>query len=99
MKMNKLNPLAMLISNIYFSRKIRNVMVSGNYGSGNVGDEAMLKVISKNLKDIGTEKIFVPSRNIQKLNEIHPNLIYPVSFKNFFKEFFSTDLVIIGSGT
>lgn len=82
-----------------FNLKPKNVMIIGNYGDGNIGDEAMLKVIVNDLLSLGIKNISVPSRTPQKLKEIHPSIIKAISIKSFIKELFFTDLVIIGSGS
>lgn len=92
------NQLEFLIKSLNL-KKIKKVMIIGNYGCGNVGDEAMLQMIIKDLHKIKIKEIVVPSRNPKMLGKLHPKIIKPLSLKSTIKEFFSTDLIILGSGT
>lgn len=76
-----------------------NVMIIGNYGDGNIGDEAMLDVISHELSEIGIKKIVVPSRNARKLGEIHDSRIKSIAALEIIREIFNLDAIVLGGGT
>ncbi len=79
----------------------KKIMVIGNYGDGNIGDEAILdglldEIIETNASPV---EIIVPSRNPEKLQELHTNRIRAISPKQIIKEFISIDTMIFGGGT
>ena len=76
-------------------------MVIGNYGDGNIGDEAILDALLDEIIDTNAHsvEIIVPSRNPEKLKELHKNRIRAISPKQIIKEFISIDTMIFGGGT
>ncbi len=80
---------------------MKKLIIIGNYGDGNIGDEAILEVlvdeiISANLQPVD---IAVPSRNPEKLQELHKNRIRGISPRRIIREFMSSDTIILGGGT
>lgn len=79
----------------------KKIMVIGNYGDGNIGDEAILDALLDEIIDTNAHsvEIIVPSRNPEKLQELHKNRIRAISPKQIAKEFISIDTMIFGGGT
>jgi len=79
---------------------VKEVVIIGNYGDGNIGDEALLDVLLKLIsKNLGHIKIIVPSRAPSTLKKIHRKKFYPVNLvKGFYKAFWA-DALILGAGT
>ncbi|MFX1538024.1 MAG: polysaccharide pyruvyl transferase family protein [Promethearchaeota archaeon] len=80
---------------------IEEIVIIGNYGSGNVGDEAMLQVLVELIsKRFSNVRIIVPSRQPINLgNFIFCKNFYPVNtIKGIYKALFS-DVLILGPGT
>lgn len=88
------------------NQKIRsNVLLIGNYGDYNIGDEAILKVILFDLiKKKKKFKVFIPTRNQNFMNLYHENLanlvhpFYAYDLKSLIKYTFNSGEVIIGGG-
>lgn len=81
--------------------KVREVIIAGNYGGGNLGDEAMLDVLahllSVRLSDL---KIIVPSRRPDVISALHKNVnIIPVGLVKGALRALLSDMLIIGGGT
>lgn len=57
---------------------MNRVIIIGNYGGGNVGDEAILMATIDELRADGVKygNIVVPSRNPEKLYELHGNIVF-----------------------
>ncbi len=72
-------------------------LISGYIGFDNFGDEAILKVLTSNLKNIGAEKITVLSSNPKKTSEIHN--VFSVHYLKFLKPILDTDVLISGGGS
>lgn len=77
----------------------KKVLVIGNYGDGNLGDEAILDVIISQLYAIRIKNITVVSRNPKKLKKLHNNNIKCISPPDLIKNFFCYDTIVIGGGT
>lgn len=75
------------------------VMIVGYYGYGNLGDEAILEVLIKDIKEVNSQiQIVVPSikpENIKERHEVHP--IQLISW-NMIRSIIKADLIIIGGG-
>ena len=72
-------------------------LISGYIGFDNFGDEAILKVLTSNLKNIGAEKITVLSSNPKKTSEIHN--VFSAHYLKFLKPILDTDILISGGGS
>jgi polysaccharide pyruvyl transferase WcaK-like protein len=80
---------------------IEEVVIVGNYGGGNMGDEAMLDVLSDYISSkLPRVKIIVPARRPIVLSDVHPNpRVLPIGIvKGAFHALLS-DMLIIGGGT
>ncbi|MDL1957408.1 MAG: polysaccharide pyruvyl transferase family protein [Candidatus Desulfofervidus auxilii] len=82
-------------------KTLKKVLIIGNYGPGNFGDEVMLDVI---LDLLSKEcKVYIPTRSPETLKELHPDSrIIPLYFKNIWyilKEAIKCDAIIFGGGT
>jgi polysaccharide pyruvyl transferase WcaK-like protein len=77
------------------------VVVIGNYGGGNLGDEAMLDVLVELiLQRLGKIKIVVPSRRPDMIRSLHPNpLVYPVTKMQGVLQALLCGTLIVGGGT
>lgn len=80
---------------------MKKIIIIGNYGDGNIGDEAILDVLVDEIVITNTQPvdIVVPSRNPGKLEELHKKRIRAISPERIIKEFISTDTIILGGGT
>ena len=80
-------------------KKTERILMYGYFGAGNMGDEAILEVQSKILKQLAPDiEISIFTRNIERAKEL--NLI-PYKFDNIFEIFEaieSCDLIISGGG-
>ena len=80
-------------------KKAKRILMYGYFGAGNMGDEAILEVQSKILKQLAPDiEISIFTRNIERAKEL--NLI-PYKFDNIFEIFEaieSCDLIISGGG-
>ena len=80
-------------------KKAKRILMYGYFGAGNMGDEAILEVQSKILKQLAPDiEISIFTRNIERAKEL--NLI-PYKFDNIFEIFDaieSCDLIISGEG-
>jgi polysaccharide pyruvyl transferase WcaK-like protein len=77
------------------------VVIVGNYGGGNLGDEMMLDALVELISiKVGKAMVIVPSRRPDVLNKLHPKLkISSVGvIRGTLKALFS-DALIIGAGT
>lgn len=72
-------------------------LVSGYIGFDNFGDEAIAKVLTDFLKQIGAEKITLLSSNPRKTSELYG--VESKYFLNFFKSILETDVLISGGGS
>lgn len=83
----------------------KNILLIGNYGNNNIGDEILLKVIVLDLleKDNQT-KISIPVRNPKFIDTYHADISNSLNsfnvydFKVLFKCLISSDKVIVGGG-
>ena len=80
---------------------IEEIVIIGNYGSGNVGDEAMLQVLVELIsKKFSNVRIIVPSRQpINLKNFIFCKNFYPVNTIKGIYKVLSSDVLILGPGT
>ena len=80
---------------------MKKIIIIGNYGDGNIGDEAILDELVDEIADAQKHlvEIVVPSRNPGKLQELHANKIRAISPAGIIKEFISADTIILGGGT
>jgi polysaccharide pyruvyl transferase WcaK-like protein len=80
--------------------KSDEVVIAGNYGGGNLGDEAMLDVILERLPTSQTYKIIVPTRRKAEIRKLHnhPSLI-PVGALRGIHRALVGDALLIGGGT
>lgn len=80
---------------------MKKIIIIGNYGDGNIGDEAILDELVDEIAEAETHpiEIIVPSRNPGKLQELHRNRIRAISPAGIVKEFISADTIILGGGT
>lgn len=77
----------------------KKVLIIGNYGDGNLGDEAILDVIIRELNRVGIKNIDVVSRNPQKVEELHKDSVRGISVIRFLKDFSFYYTITIGGGT
>jgi len=77
----------------------KKILIIGNYGDGNLGDEAILDVIIRELNHLEIKNIDVVSRNPKKVGELHNNSVKGISVIRFLKDFFFYDTITIGCGT
>ena len=78
---------------------VKKALISGYYGFDNFGDEAILAVLIKNLKNIGID-VTVFSTNPQKtISNYAVKSVYTFSFKSIFSELKNTDFLISGGGS
>lgn len=77
------------------------VVVVGNYGGGNLGDEAMLDVLAELiLERVGKIKILVPSRRPDMIRSLHPNpMILPMKMIQGLYQALVCGTLIVGGGT
>ena len=80
---------------------MKKIIIIGNYGDGNIGDEAILDVLVDEIADAETHpvEIIVPSRNPGKLQEMHKDKIRAINPAGIIKEFIFADTIILGGGT
>lgn len=80
---------------------MKKLIIIGNYGDGNIGDEAILDELVDEIAKSETHpvEIIVPSRNPVKLQELHKNRIRAISPAGILKEFIFADTIILGGGT
>lgn len=85
--------------------KCKNVLIIGNYGNNNIGDEILLKVAVLDLLDKYSEKnvkIYVPVRNPNFINIYHKDIplnpFYVYDIKTLIKNLINTDEIIVGGG-
>src|ERR687898_206805 len=77
------------------------VVIVGNYGGGNLGDEMMLDAIVELISiKVGRTMVIVPSRRPDVLNKMHPKIrISSIGIiRGTLKALFS-DVLLIGAGT
>ena len=75
------------------------VVVSGYYGFGNFGDEAILQVLIENLKEINAD-ITVISHNPEKTAQTHGvKTVYTYNIVGIINQINSCDVVISGGGS
>jgi polysaccharide pyruvyl transferase WcaK-like protein len=75
-------------------------VIFGNYGDGNVGDEAMLDVLLNILAQQQAKRVIVPSRAPENLKKIHHNsLLHSVGIIRGALFALLSDVLIIGGGT
>lgn len=83
------------------SLSVDHIVIIGNYGGGNIGDEAMLAVLIESITELQHDaKIIVPSRspiNLRKLHA-HPSLI-PVNMTSGSLRALTADILLIGGGS
>lgn len=85
--------------------KNNNILIIGNYGNGNIGDETLLKIfilgLLKTEKDI---KIAIPTRNPKFIDMYHAdisnhiNSFYLYDIKNLVRHIFNSQTVAIAGG-
>lgn len=77
----------------------RKIMIIGNYGNRNIGDESVLDVLlnEKNFKN-NNIKIIIPSRNPKLVEDMHQVKAIKVPSLKLLWEFFSSDTIIISGG-
>jgi len=79
---------------------VKEVVIVGNYGDGNVGDEALLDVLIELIsKNFGQVKIIVPSRAPAILKIIHHKNFCPVGIATGLCKALLADVLILGAGT
>lgn len=77
----------------------KNILISGYYGFDNFGDEAILKILTEKLKELG-HKPTVLSSNPEKTSKLYDvKTIYSFDLKNIIKHIFKADLLISGGGS
>lgn len=72
-------------------------VVSGYIGFDNFGDEAIARVLTQNLKQIGAEKITLISSNPEKTAKLYG--VESVGMFGFFKPIIGSDVLISGGGS
>lgn len=82
-------------------KNFKKVIIIGNYGPGNFGDEVMLDVILSILPE--QCKVYIPTRSPETLKELHyDNRIIPIYFRNLWsiiKGALKSDAFLFGGGT
>lgn len=81
----------------------KKILIIGNYGDGNLGDEAILKSLITYLHDYDIHKIYVPTKNVSFLNLEFKNYhnvipIHYLSLIKILKAFLASNTIIIGGG-
>ena len=82
-----------------FFSESKKIVVIGNYGKGNIGDETMLIVLSEMLNTHGIREIYVPSINPPLVKKLCNNLVEPVSMNIAPVKMIQSDTIIVGGGT
>ena len=72
-------------------------VVSGYIGFDNFGDEAIAKVLTSYLKDLGAENVTLISSNPQKTSKLYG--VETCSMLNFFGPIIQSDILISGGGS
>jgi polysaccharide pyruvyl transferase CsaB len=81
------------------NKKFKNILISGYYGFGNFGDEAILEVLIKKLKELGMH-ITVFSKNPKKTSELYKvNSKYFFNPLEIFSQIINCDTLISGGGS
>jgi polysaccharide pyruvyl transferase WcaK-like protein len=81
--------------------KVKEVVIAGNYGVSNLGDEAMLDILCDLISDeMPGTKIVVPTRRPDILSDLHrhPDVKPVGAIKGAIRAFLS-DILVIGGGT
>ena len=90
-------------SDLFFQSlaNVKEVVVAGNYGGGNLGDEAMLDVLAALFAaKLPGLKIVVPSRRPDVLQRLHPSpIVLPIGVMRGALRAFLSEMLIIGGGT
>ena len=77
----------------------KKVVISGYYGFENFGDEAILMVLSQELKKSGFDVTVFSKNPSNTSNKIGVNSVYTFDFKEVFKVLKSSDSLISGGGS
>lgn len=82
-------------------KSAKEIVIAGNYGGGNLGDEAMLDVLAELIvQKLAEVKIIVPSRRPDVLRRLHPQpVIHSLSIIKGSLRALLCDVLILGGGT
>jgi polysaccharide pyruvyl transferase WcaK-like protein len=82
-------------------KSAKNIVIVGNYGGGNLGDEVMLDMLIKIIQEkLAKVKVIVPSRRPDVIRKLHSSTaIYPVNIKEGILRALTSDILLVGGGT
>ncbi|AIU69535.1 hypothetical protein TEU_03775 [Thermococcus eurythermalis] len=83
----------------------KRVVIIGNYGDGNLGDEAMLLILLRYLHKLNVNSVYIPTKNPSFISVTYKHKypsIFPIYFLDVIRillSFLCADTIIIGGGS